>query len=153
MTDAAKDRNERALSVDEVVDYALTYLDYPLDVLDPQGAGGDMAPADHELARATIAYMGYRLLLAAHVKAGGSPGEAGWIAANSHRFEVRDEIAGALGVGGTGQGRRDEARRLYRVASEKWDADAAYRADVGWVMRELEEKHGLDASGPEIVFV
>lgn len=152
MPDASKTITEE-LAIEEVVDYALTYLDYPLAALSPDGAGSPdcgMGPGEFELARATVAYMAYRLLLMDRMGGGGA---GGGVAMARFSSEVRQDIASALGIVGPSGAREDEVRRLYKVAGAAWDADGAYRDRVASVMQDLEERHGLDAGALGIVFV
>ena len=157
MNESTQGNDERKLTIDEIIDNAMTFLDIEAEALSPEEPDGfhcDMTPEEHELARATIAYMGFRLLLMYHVKHGnviGNPG--GWVGVRHYESEIRKEIADALGINGPSSARVEEVKRLYKVASKREDEDEEYRKRVWGVMEGFMEDYDLDASNLGIVFI
>ena len=150
-------QGERELTIDEIVDGALTYLDIEVEALSPEEPDGfhcDMTPEEHELARATIAYLSYQLLLTYRIERGnvrGNPG--GWVGVRHYESETWKEIASALGIAGPEADRIDEVKRLYKVASKREDEDEDYRKRIWSVMEGFMEDYDLDANSLGIVFI
>ena len=143
--------------MDEIIDDAMTFLDFGPEVFtlpEPDGFSCDMKPDEFELARASVAYMGYRLLLMYRMKksdAYRSPG--GGVAMNHYSNEIRQEIADALGISGPSSSREDEVKRLYKIASKTEDEDEAYRRKIGSIMEGFMEDYDLDPNNIGIVFI
>ncbi|MBQ9001670.1 MAG: hypothetical protein IJ087_07445 [Eggerthellaceae bacterium] len=157
MDDDANKQGECELIIDEIIDEAMTYLDIEAEALSPEEPDGfccDMTSEEHELARATIAYMGYRLLMMDRIKHGDVIGNSGgWVGVRHYESETWKEIASALGIRGSEANRIDEAKRLYKVASKREDGNEGYRKKVWSVMEGFMEDYDLDANSLGIVFV
>ena len=153
----SKDRAERGLTIGEIAEEAMDALDFGPEVMtccEPDGHLCDMEPEALELARASIAFLAYRLLLMYRIKHGnvrGNPG--GWVGVRHYRFEIYEDIARVLGVRGTRDERVDEVRRLYKVALEAWNGDETYRDKMASIMQDFEEEYGLDPDSLGIVFM
>ena len=147
----------RELTIGEIIEDAMMYLDFGPEVMtlaEPDGYYCDMEPGEFELARASIAYLSYRLLLMYRIKRGnvrGNPG--GWVGVRHYRFEIYEDIARVLDVRGTQDERVDEVRRLYKVASGAWDENEEYRRKIDGIMQDFEESHELDPKNLGIVFI
>ena len=121
---------------------------------EPDGCFCDMEPEALELARASIAYLAFRLLLMYHIKHGnvrGNPG--GWVGVRHYESEIREDIARVLGIRGTQDECVREVKRLRKVASGARDEDGSYRDKLSGVMQGFEEDYGLDAGELGIIFV
>lgn len=147
---------ERELTLGEIIDDAMTFLDFGPEVMmlaEPDGFYCDMEPEEFELARASITYLGYRLLLMHRMKRADPPRSAGWVAMNHYRSEIYMELADALGIRGPQDDRINEVRRLYKVASRKWDEDEGYRDRIESIMQDFEEDYGLNEGSLGIVLI
>ena len=150
-------QEKRELTLGEIIDDAMTYLDFGPEVFalpGPDGFSCDMEPEEFELARASVAYMGYRLLLMYRMKRSSayrSPG--GGVAMSHYSYEILQEIADALGISGPSRSREDEVKRLYKVAGKAEDEDEEYRRKIGSIMEGLMEDYDLDPSSLGIVFI
>ena len=157
MSESIKDNGERELTIGEIIDDAITFLGIEAEALSPDEPDGhhcDMTPEEHELSRATIAYMGYRLLLTYRMKRSNAHRSAGGgVAMSHHSREIRQEIADALGISGPSADRENEVKRLYKIASKAEDEDEEYRKRVWNVMEGFIEDYDLDASNLGIVFI
>ena len=157
MSDNASGQNKSGLTLDEIIEEAMTHLDFGPEVmicLEPDGFFCDMKPEELELARASIVFLGYRLLLMYRLKRSNArESSGGWVAYRHFRFEIYKEIAGVLEICGTEDERIDEVRRLYKVASSAEDEDEAYREKIHGIMEDFEERYGLDAENIGIVFI
>ncbi|MBQ9004435.1 MAG: hypothetical protein IJ087_21560 [Eggerthellaceae bacterium] len=157
MGEDGKTQAERKLTIGEIAEEAMDAFDFGPEVMtlaEPDGYFCEMEPADFELARASIAYLAYQLLLMYRIKHGnvrGNPG--GWVGVRHYETEIRKEIASLFGVRGTQNERIAEVRRLYRVALGAWNDDEAYREKMTDVMQRFEEKYDLDEDELGIVFV
>ena len=148
--------DERGLTLEEIIDDAMTLLGFGPEVMvlaEPDGFCCDMEPEEFELARASIAYLGYRLLLMHRMKRADPPRSAGWVAMNHCRSEIYKELADALGIRGPEDDRINEVRRLYKVASKKWDENEGYRDRIESIMQDFEENYGLEAKSLGIIFI
>ena len=145
------------LKLDEIIEDAMTFLDFGPEVMtcaEPDGYFCDMEPEKLELARASIVYLGYRLLLMFRIKNGnviGNPG--GWVGVRHYESEIRKDIARALGIRGAEHDRIDEVRRLYKAASEAEDKDEAYGEKLRGILESFEERYDLDPESLGILFV
>lgn len=147
MTEHAGNSEIGDITVDEVIARASEALGFD------EGALGPAGPRSNELARAAVAYLSHRVILVQRMKRADPPGNAGWVAMNHFNNEIRREVADALGIGGTLDGRTAEVRRLSQAARKAMDADGEYREKVEAVVQGFEEEHGLDAESLGIVFV
>ncbi len=157
MNENKQSEGERELAIDEIIDDVLTFLGYPAEALSPEEQDGfhcDMTPKEHELARATIAYMCYRLLLMYRMKRSNAYRSAGGGVAMTHySAEIRQEIADSLGISGPSSSREDEVRCLYKMASKTEDEDEVYRKKFGSIMEGFMEEFDLDPGSLGIVFI
>ena len=157
MDEDTRSKDESKLTIGEIVDSALTFLDFPAEVVSTDGLDGfhcDMKPEEFELARATIAYLGFRLLLMHRIKHGNVIGcSGGWVGVRHYESEIRKEIAAALGISGPSSARVDEVRRLYKLASKREDEDEAYSERVGSVMETFMEDYDLDPASLGVIFI
>ncbi|MBQ9000375.1 MAG: hypothetical protein IJ087_00785 [Eggerthellaceae bacterium] len=157
MDENANKQSERELTIDEIVEAAMDALGFGPEVMtccEPDGCFCDMEPAELELARASIAYLAFQLLLMHRIKHGnvrGNPG--GWVGVRHYESEIRKDIARVLDVRGTQAERTGEVRRLYKVASRAWNEDESYRDRLACIMQGFEEEYGLDSSELGIVFI
>ena len=145
------------LTIDEIIEDAMMVFDFGPEVLtcaEPDGHFCDMEPDELELARGTIVYISFRLLLMDSIKySEASGGPSGWVAARRFQFEIWEEISRVLGARGTERERIDEMKRLYSVSSDAQNEDEAYRDKVDNVMRDFEERYGLDPESLGILFI
>ena len=157
MDENADKQDEHELTIGEIAEEAMDALDFEPEVMtlaEPDGRLCEMEPVEFELARASIAFLAYQLLLMYRIKHGnvrGNPG--GWVGVRHYENEIRKEIASLLGVRGTQVERIDEVRRLYKVALAAWNGDEAYRDKMADVMQHFEEKYDLDEDELGIVFI
>lgn len=157
MDENANKRSERELTIDEIVEAAMDALGFGPEAMtccEPDGHFCDMEPEALELARASIAYLAFRLLLVHRVKHGnvrGNPG--GWVGERHYESEISKDIARVLGARGTQAERTGEVRRLHKVASKAWNEDEAYRDKLAGIMQHFEEEYRLDAGELGIVFI
>ena len=145
------------LKLDEIIEDAMTFLDFGPEVMtctEPEGYFCDMEPEELELARASIVYLGYRLLLMYRIKHGsviGNPG--GWVGVRHYESEIRKDIARTLGIRGAEHDRIVEVKRLYKVASKAEDEDEAYSEKLRGILEDFEERYDLDPANLGILFV
>ncbi len=135
----------------------MTFLDFSPEVLVLEESDGfhcDMTPEESELARASIAFLGHRLLLTYRMKRSGAyRSNGGWVAMRHFQSEIDKEIAQALGIRGAERDRIAEVRRLYKVARKAVDEDETYRKRVYGIMEDFENDYDLDAGRLGIVFI
>ena len=157
MDESKREQEERELTLGEIVEAAMDALDFGPEVMtccEPDGCFCDMEPEALELARASIAYLAFQLLLMYRIKYGnvrGNPG--GWVGVRHYESEIRKDIARVLGARGTQAERTDEVRRLYKVALKAWNEDESYRDKLAYIMQDFEEEYGLDSNELGIVFI
>lgn len=147
---------ERELELGEIIEDAMTFLDFGPEALtccEPDGCFCDMEPEELELARASIAYMGYQLLLEYRMKKSNAHQSAGgWVAKRHFESEIRREIASVLGIRGTFDERNREVKRLYAIA-RKAEENGDYNISLDGIIQDIEEKYDLDAESLGIVFI
>ena len=146
----------RELTIGEILEDAMMYLDFGPEVMtlaEPDGYYCDMEPSAFELARASIAYLSYRLLLPYRMKQANQANPGSWVAMRRYQDEVYEEIASVLSVSGTRASCIDEVRRLYKVASKTRDEDEAYRNKIDGIVQDFEENYELDPKNLGITFI
>ncbi len=145
------------LTIDEIIEDAMMVFGFGPEVLmcvEPDGHFCDMEPDELELARGTIVYLSFRLLLMERMKHGeASGGPSGWVAARRFQFEIWEETSRVLCARGTESERIDEMKRLYSVSSDVQNEDETYREKVDSVMQDFEERYGLDPESLGILFI
>ena len=152
-----KEEKERELDLGEIIEQAMDWLDFGPEVMtccEPDGYFCDMEPEELELARGSIAYLGYRLLLMYRMKRSNaykSPG--GGVAFTHYNSEIRKDIASVLGIRGSEYDRIAEVKRLYKIADKAWDEDEKYRDKLDSIMQDFEERYDLDPKSLGIIFV
>ena len=151
------DMTECELTLDEIIEDAMTYLDFGPEVMtcaEPDGFFCDMEPEELELARASIVYLGFRLLLTHRMERSSayeSPG--GGVAMSHYSTEIRKDLARVLGIQGSEYDRIAEVKRLYKVASEAREENEEYQGKIDGIMQDYEEEYELDANSLGIVFI
>lgn len=145
------------LKLDEIIEDAMTFLDFGPEAMtcaEPDGYFCDVEPEELELARASIVYLGYRLLLMYRIKHGnviGNPG--GWVGVRHYESEIRKDIARTLGIRGAEHNRIEEVKRLYKVASKAEDEDEEYSEKLRGILEDFEERYELDPANLGILFI
>ena len=110
-------------------------------------------PAALERARATVAFLAYRLLLMYRMKTSGAYKSNGaWVAMRHFANEIRKEIAAGLGIEGTERELYDEVHGLYGIASDLTEKDEGYRSSIDRVLETVSTRYGLNERPLGIIF-
>lgn len=147
---------EESLELVEIVEEAFSHFEYGTEVLTypDDGQCGDMTVEEIELGRATIAYLGTRLLLMSRMQQSGAyESNAGWVAMRKFQAEIYRELADMLGIKGAEKDRVAEVKRLYSVSSGRQNEDEDYCGKIDGFMQDFEEKYGLMTENLPVIFI